>query len=95
LVWTKERVICVDTKGPHLVHETARRKLLRIRPATNGPRLDVQFVSKGKYDDNLEQKHTGGYTCWGMGDDGTIQSVTFEDMDAAVKHLVDDNLHPA
>lgn len=54
----------------------------------------MQFVSKGKYDDDLEQKHTGGYTCWGMGDGGTIQSVTFEDMDAAVKHLVDDNLHP-
>jgi type III restriction enzyme len=95
LIWTADRVICIDTKGPHLVHETARRKLLRIRPAKEGPRLDVQFVSKGKYDDNLEQKHTGGYTCWGMGDDGTIKAVTFEDMDAVVEHLVDDGLHPA
>ncbi len=95
LVRTTERVICVDTKGPHLVHETARRKLLRIRPATEGPRLDVQFVSKGKYNDTLEQKSTGGYTCWGMGDDGTIQAFTFEDMEAVVNYLVDDSLHPA
>lgn len=95
LVWTDERIICVDTKGPHLVHETARRKLLRIRPASEGPRLDVQFVSKGEYDDDLRQKHTGGFTCWGMGDDGTIRAVSFEDLHLAVKYLVDDGLHPA
>lgn len=95
LVWTQERVICVDTKGPHLVHETARRKLLRIRPASGGPRLDVQFVSSGKYNDNLDQKSTSGYTCWGLGDDGTIKAVNFEELDAVVTYLVDDSLHPA
>lgn len=93
LVWTKDRVICIDTKGPHLVHETARRKLLRMRPARTGPRLDVQFVSKGKYTDDLEQKHTSGYTCWGLGDDGTIQAVHFEDLDALINYLVDDDIH--
>lgn len=55
----------------------------------------MQFVSKGKYDDNLEQKYTGGYTCWGMGDDGTIQAVTFAGMDLVVQHLMDHSLHPA
>ena len=95
LVWTAERVICVDTKGPHLVHETARRKLLRIRAAADGPRLDVQFVSKGTYDDSLEQKNLSGYTSWGMGDDGTIQTHGFEDMEAVVKHLIDDAVHRA
>jgi len=95
LIWTEERVVCVDTKGPHLVHETARRKLLRIRPAKDGPRLDVQFVTNGKYDDNLEQKHTSGFTCWGLGDDGTLQTVHYEDLDALVKYLVQDNLHVA
>lgn len=93
LIWTQDRVICVDTKDPNLVHETARRKLLRMRAAKKGPHLDVQFVSKGKYDANLEQKHIGGYTCWGMGDDGTIQAVHFDDMDSVVKYLVDDSVH--
>lgn len=93
LVWTQERIVCVDTKGAHLVHETARRKLLRIRPAKEGRRLDVQFVSKGKYDETLDQNHTGGFTCWGMGDDGTIQAAHFDAMDAVVNHLVDDELH--
>jgi type III restriction enzyme len=95
LVWTAKRVICIDTKGPHLVHETARRKLLRIRPAADGPRLDVQFISKGKYGANLEQKNTEGFSCWGMADDGTIQAVTFDGMKELVKYLVDDSHYPA
>jgi type III restriction enzyme len=94
LIWTSQRVICVDTKGPHLVQEAARRKLLRIRPAGEGLRLDVQFISSGKFDDNLHQKGTAGFTCWGMRDDGNIRAETFEDLDAVVTYLVDDALHP-
>lgn len=94
LIWTSQRVICVDTKGPHLVHDTARRKLLRIRPAGEGLRLDVQFISSGKFDENLHQKSTTGFTCWGMRDDGNIRAETFEDLDTVVKYLVDDALHP-
>lgn len=93
LIWTDERVICVDTKGPHMVHETARRKLLRIRPAKEGSRLDVQFVSNGKYDDHLEQKHSSGFTCWGLRDDGTLQAVHYADLEHVVKYLVQDSLH--
>lgn len=93
LVWTAERVICVDTKGPHLVHETARRKLLRIRSIEGQSRLDVQFVSGGKWDENLEQKHTSGYTLWGLGDDGTIKTAWFEEMASAVNQVLADDLH--
>lgn len=93
LIWTAERVICVDTKGPHMVHETARRKLLRIRPAKEGSRLDVQFVSNGKYDNHLEQKHSSGFTCWGLGDDGTLQAVHHDDLEHVVNYLVQDSLH--
>lgn len=94
LVWTTDRVICIDTKGPHLVHETARRKLLRIRTSDGSHRLDVQFVSPGKFDDNLEQKHKDGYTCWGMSDDGTIHAQTFDEMSQVVEFLIDDQAHP-
>lgn len=93
LIWTEERVICVDTKGPHMVHETARRKLLRIRPAKEGSRLDVQFISNGKYDDHLEQKHSSGFTCWGLGDDGTLQAVHHDGLEHVVQYLVQDSLH--
>jgi type III restriction enzyme len=93
LIWTRHRVLCVDTKGHHLIRETAARKLLRIKHDGAGPRLDVQFVSEGKYDVDLNLKDRDGYTYWGLGGDQTINAVHFDAMEPLVKHLVDDNLH--
>ena len=95
IVWTAERVVCIDTKGPHLVHDTARRKLFRIRPGRSSKRLDVQFVSEGRWTDSLEQKTTSGFTAWGMGDDGTINALHFDDLKKLVSFLLDDTMHPA
>lgn len=90
LIWTDERVLCVDTKGPQLVDSTARRKLLTIKPLTEGRRLDIQFVSEGKYDDDLTRKNDEGYTHWGLTSDGSLNAVHFSTMDSLIKHLVDD-----
>jgi type III restriction enzyme len=93
LIWTPERVLCVDTKGPQLVDSTARRKLLSIKPSAEGRRLDIQFVSKGKYDDELTRLDSDGYTYWGLADDGSLNAVQFDELDALIKHLVNDDLH--
>lgn len=93
LIWTEERVLCVDTKGPQLVDSTARRKLLKIKSSGEGRRLDIQFVSEGKYDDELTRRDSDGYTYWGLADDGSLAAVHFVEMDALIKHLVDDSLH--
>lgn len=92
LIWTKERVICVDTKGEHLIRETASRKLLSIKHADAGPRLEVQFVSEGRYGNDLVKIDKDGYTYWGLGPDGTINAIPFDDLHALVKRLTDDNL---
>jgi len=92
LVWTNERVLCVDTKGPHLVDDAARRKLLSVAPGAGGPRLDIQFVSEGKYDDKLTRRDSDGYTYWGLADDGSLRAVHFDDMQALVRHLTDDSM---
>jgi len=95
LVWTPERVVCVDTKGTHLMHETAARKLLRIAPPESGARLDIQFVSEGKFNVDLERSDTEGYTQWWLGDDGKLRAYHFADMERLVEHLIDDSLNPA
>lgn len=95
LVWTKERVVCVDTKGTHLVHETAARKLLRIASPGVGPRLDIQFVSEGKFNVELERVDTEGFTCWSLGDDGKLRAHHFPELANVTKHLTDDAMHPA
>ncbi|QZT59660.1 DEAD/DEAH box helicase family protein [Mycolicibacterium austroafricanum] len=90
LVWTEERVLCVDTKGPQLVDAAARRKLLTIKPSGEGKRLDIQFVSEGKYDDELTRRDSEGYTYWGLANDGSLNAVHFDVMDSLIKQLVDD-----
>ena len=58
-----------------------------------GRRLDIQFVSEGKYDDELTRRDSEGYTYWGLSDDGALHAIHFDELDALVKHLVDDDLH--
>lgn len=93
LFWTQERVVCVDTKGPHLVQETARRKLLKIRPPKEGVRLDIQFVSAGSFNSDMELKSSTGFTSWSLGDDGRVRAVVLDSMESVVDALVDDSLH--
>lgn len=92
LIWTADRVLCVDTKGPQLVDSTARRKLLTIRPSGEGPRLEIWFVSEGKYDADLAQRDRDGYTLWGLGDDGGLRAAHYDELSALLAHLVDDDL---
>lgn len=73
--------------------QTASRKLLSIKYPGIGPRLDVQFVSEGKYGNDLLKFDKDGYTYWGLGPDGTVNAIAFEDLDTLVERLTDDNLN--
>lgn len=82
LIWTKHRVICIDTKGSHLIREAAGRKLLTIRAKQGAERsLEVQFVSKGKLNNELEQEGPDGYTRWGLNDQGKVKARHSEGLD--------------
>lgn len=81
LVWTTKRVICLDTKGGHLVREAAGRKLLFIRPREGADRsLDIQFVSSGKWNNDLDQEGPDGFTRWGLNDQGKLRARFFESL---------------
>lgn len=91
LIWTEKRVICVDTKGGHLVRETAGRKLLNIRSKPGASRyLDIQFVSKGKWNNTLEQEAPDGYTNWGLNDEGKLKAWHFDGLDQLLADLTAD-----
>lgn len=64
-----------------------------VSPSGGGLRLDIQFVSEGKYDDELTLRDSEGFTYWGLADDGALNAVHFDDMDALVAQLLDDELH--
>ena len=91
LVWTDKRVVCIDTKGAHLVRETAGRKLLNIRKKQGASRhLDVQFVSKGKWNNDLFQEAPDGYTRWGLNDEGKVKARYFDGLDELLADLTAD-----
>ena len=93
LLWTHMRVVCIDTKGPHLIRETAARKLLSINYPGEGPRLDVQFVSLGRYNEQLERRDSEGCTAWSLSAGGTIQAQHYAELAEVVEYLADDSIH--
>jgi type III restriction enzyme len=72
-------VFAIDTTGGHLLQEKTNRKLLAIAPpkAAAG-QLVVRFVSDGRWNDDLEQQDTSGYTVWGQKQDRSLRATTVE-----------------
>lgn len=93
LLWTDSRVVCLDTKGSFLIRETAARKLLRINYPGEGPRLDIQFVSTGRYNDQLEKRDSEGCTAWSLGNDARLRTQHFPDLGRLVDYIANDGLH--
>jgi len=88
LIWTSNRVICIDTKGGHLVREAAGRKLLHIKAKPGAVRsLDVQFVSEGKLNSDLVKESPDGYTQWGLNDEGKLKAKHFDGLDKLLTTL--------
>lgn len=75
-------------KGGHLVAEAAGRKLLNIRPKPGADvSLEVQFVSKGKLNAQLEQIGPDGFTRWGLSANADIVARHFDGLDELIADL--------
>lgn len=86
LVWSDDRVLCVDTKGNHLVEGDARRKLLSIQPHKDvSISVEVKFVTEGtfKTDGTLDGKE--GFSVWALGSDRSLRTQEFEELAAVAK----------
>lgn len=89
LIWTENKVTCLDTKGAHLIAETRERKLLTIHnPANATPEVVIAFVSEGTYDDDLSLEGSDGYTFWKLGNDGQIKALTYDTLPELVAAVV-------
>ena len=86
LVWKGKDVFALDTTGGHLLLEKTGRKLLSIAPATaTGGRLLVRLISEGRWNDDVEQEDSEGYTVWGQKQDRLLRTVHVDSVAAAVK----------
>lgn len=89
VVWSGNKVLCIDTKGEHLIEADARRKLLAIQPHKDVPTtVEVKFVTPGRWktDGTLDSKD--GYSSWALGNGQALQALPFEDLEALVQTLL-------
>jgi type III restriction enzyme len=88
-VWTRDAVVCIDTKGTHILQGEAGRKLLTVEPRSDGaPRLEIKFVTPGEITSSFEKLNTDGYTLWGLKSDGARRARHFP----TIEELIDDLL---
>lgn len=87
VVWTDDQVICIDTKGSHLLREDAGRKLLNVRQRTDRPKLSIRFVTSGEFNNLFEKLSPDGYTLWGLKNDGKTRAQHFDNLEGLLNHV--------
>jgi len=86
LIWAGETVICVDTKGDHLVEADARRKLLSIQPHKQvSTTVEVKFVVKGTWKPDGTPDGKNGFSVWELGSGRELRAIPHEDLESVVK----------
>lgn len=91
LVWSGDKVLCVDTKGSHLVEADARRKLLAIEPHKDvTTTIEVKFVTEGSWKVDGTPEGKDGDSVLALGSDRNLKSVHFDDLEDLVSRVVSD-----
>ncbi len=89
LVWIENKVICIDTKGTHLVKTDARRKLLSILPhKAVSVSVEVKFVVEGTWKSDATINSKDGFSVWELGSGRELRTIPFEDVDAVVRSFI-------
>lgn len=89
LVWSGDKVICVDTKGEHLVETDARRKLLTIQPhrdMTNT--IEVKFVTEGTRKPDGTPDGKEGFSLWELGSGQALRALPHDDLESVARTLL-------
>lgn len=89
LIWVDGEVICVDTKGSHIVEGDARRKLLSIQPHKDVPtRVVVKFVTEGTWKSDGTADSKDGFSVWELGSGQDLRPLPHEDLESVAKSFV-------
>lgn len=89
LLWSGDTVICVDTKGGHLVEGDGRRKLLSIQPHKDVPtKVQVKFVTEGTWKMDGTPDGKDGFSVWELGSGRDLRTLPHEDLESVAKSFV-------
>jgi type III restriction enzyme len=82
-------VICVDTKGGHLVEGDGRRKLLSIQPHKDvATTVEVKFVSEGTWKADGTPDGKDGFSVLELGSGRDFKQIPFDDLEELVKTFI-------
>ena len=82
IVWKKNLIYCLDTKGGHLLSDAVARKLFDIKE-DGKTKVLVRFITEGKQSELRGKAIKGGYTVWKM-KSGSPTPVHVDDLNKAV-----------
>lgn len=89
LIWVDDKVVCVDTKGSHIVEGDARRKLLSIQPHKDVPtRVVVKFVTEGTWKSDGTADSKDGFSIWELGPGQDLRPLPHEDLESVAKSFI-------
>ncbi|EJK80901.1 hypothetical protein [Rhizobium sp. AP16] len=89
LIWSDGTIICIDTKGAHLIEADARRKLLSILPHKDVPTtVQVKFVVEGKWKSDGTPDDAAGYSVWELGSGRELRAIPYDDLEALVRSFL-------
>lgn len=64
IVWAARKIIAIDTKGDHLIHTDAARKLFNITKYGKGQDLLIRLVTEGEWSNDIKKTGKTGFTVW-------------------------------
>jgi type III restriction enzyme len=90
LVWNGDAVLAIDTKaGPTLPDGASRKLMYILTPKGTHDRLIIRFVSKGRWNDKLQEESPDGFTVWGRKPTGELRTIHLPTLDAVMPVVLD------
>lgn len=86
IVWKKDLIYCLDTKGAHLLSDAVARKLFDIKEG-NVTKLLVRFIVQGNQEVLRGKVQKGGWTVWKM-KLGAPRPIHHEDLNSAIEECL-------
>ena len=89
IVWSGDKVFCVDTKASFIIEPEARRKLLAIQPHKDVPAtIEVKLVTTGTWKTDGTQDTKDGYSIWALGTGRALLALPYDDLETLVETFV-------
>ncbi|WP_096271751.1 DEAD/DEAH box helicase family protein [Paucisalibacillus globulus] len=88
IVWQKDSIVAIDTKGDHLIVEDSSKKLFHLKQVGKGQELKIRLITQGKWDDNISKITKNGYTVWVL-KNGKIKPIWCKDIEETIDVCLD------